>query len=306
MKRVLFGFCLAALAVALMYGRDHRAGNMKTAGKALITSDNCNDRFQGSQGRFAAEARGEETRTLANQPLNIRAEKNGAVQVTTWDGPDFSIKLCKYAAANDEAAARAIIDETKVAVEGSTVSVAAPENLEHSYLGALLLVKAPKAATVNLKVKNGGASIYKFDGTADAETTNGGITLRNSTGKLTVQAKNGGVSIRDCSGDVSATAANGGISIDLPEQWEGKGLEAHTYNGGLSIAIPKNFSSGLEVVSARRVGVVCRGTACQNAQKTVEDGRQTLRLGSSPAQVHASTQNGGIVIKELEREYTKE
>ena len=222
MKRVLFGFCLAALAVALMYGRDHRAGNIEIAGKALITSDNCNDRFQGSQGRFAAEARGEKTRTLANQPLNIHSEKNGAVQVTTWDGPDFSIKLCKYAATNDEAAARAIVDETKVAVEGSTVSVAAPENLEHSYLGALLLVKAPKAATVNLKVKNGGASIYKFDGTADAETTNGGITLRNSTGKLTVQAKNGGVSIRDCSGDVSATAANGGISIDLPEQWEGK------------------------------------------------------------------------------------
>ena len=228
--------------------------------------------------------------------LNIRAEKNGAVQVTTWDGPDFSIKLCKYAAANDEAAARAIIDETKVAVEGSTVSVAAPENLEHSYLGALLLVKAPKAATVNLKVKNGGASIYKFDGTADAETTNGGITLRNSTGKLTVQAKNGGVSIRDCSGDVSATAANGGISIDLPEQWEGKGLEAHTYNGGLSIAIPKNFSSGLEVVSARRVLIpgIVRLLAPEE-------------FGGGPwCKIPMGKPGGGIVIKELEREYTKE
>ncbi len=306
MKRVLLGLCLAALGVVLMYGRENRIDNVAFADKEQITSDNCSDHFHNDQGRFAAVASGEETRTIANQPLNIHAEKNGGIRVTTWDGPEFSIKLCKQAAADDEVAARKIVDETKLAVEGSTVSVAAPENLEHSHVATLLLVKAPKAATVSLKVKNGGASIYKFNGTADAETTNGGISLKSSTGKLTVQAKNGGVSIRDCSGDVSATVANGGISIALPERWEGKGLEAHTHNGGLSIAIPRNFNSGLEVVSARHVGVVCRGTACQNAQKTIEDGRQTLRLGSSPAQVHASTQNGGIVIKELEREYAKE
>jgi DUF4097 and DUF4098 domain-containing protein YvlB len=306
MKRMLLGLCLAALGVVLMYGREKRVDNAAIADKEQITSDNCSDHFHNDQGRFAAVASGEETRTVANQPLNIHAEKNGGIRVTTWDGPEFSIKLCKQAAADDEVAARKIVDQTKLAVEGSTVSVAAPENLEHSRVATLLLVKAPKAATVSLKVKNGGASIYKFNGTADAETTNGGISLKSSTGKLTVQAKNGGVSIRDCSGEVSATVANGGISIALPERWEGKGLEAHTQNGGLSIAIPKNFNSGLEVVSSRHVGVVCRGTACQNAQKTVEDGRQTLRLGTSPAQVHASTQNGGIVIKELEREYAKE
>lgn len=306
MKRVLLGLCLAALGVVLMYGRENRTDNVAIADKEQITSDNCSDHFHNDQGRFAAVASGEETRTIANQPLNIHAEKNGGIRVTTWDGPEFSIKLCKQAAADDDAAARKIVDETKLAVEGSTVSVAAPENLEHSHVSTLLLVKAPKAATVNLKIKNGGASIYKFNGTADAETTNGGISLKSSTGKLTVQAKNGGVSIRDCSGEVSATVANGGISIALPERWEGKGLEAHTRNGGMSIAVPKNFSSGLEVVSSQHTGVVCKGTACQNAQKTVENGRQTLRLGSSPAQVHASTQNGGIVIKELEREYAKE
>ncbi len=306
MKRVLFGLCLVALGVVLVYGREYRTENVAIAANEQVASDNCSDHFHMDQSQFTAAASGEETRTVANQPLTIHAEKNGGVQVTTWDGPEFSIKLCKQAGADNDAAAHKIVDETKLAVDGSTVSVAAPENLEHSHLSTLILVKAPKAATVSLTVKNGGASIYKFNGTANAEAANGGISLKSSTGKLTVQAKNGGVSIRDCSGEVSATVANGGISIALPERWEGKGLEAHTHNGGLSIAIPKNFSSGLEVVTARYVGVVCKGTACQNAQKTVEEGRQTLRLGSSPAQIHASTQNGGIVIKELEREYAKE
>jgi len=173
-------------------------------------------------------------------------------------------------------------------------------------VATLLLVKAPKAANVKLNVNNGGASFYHFSGTAEAKTTNGGISLKNSTGKLTVQAQNGGISIRDCGGEINATVANGGLSIALPERWEGKGLDARTQNGGLAISIPRNFSSGLEVVASAHVGLVCRGTACQNAKKTSEDGRQTLRFGSGEPQIRATTQNGGVVIKDLEREYAKE
>jgi DUF4097 and DUF4098 domain-containing protein YvlB len=306
MKRVIFGLSVAVLGVVLMYAGEYRASNISTTSYENATSDNCSDHFQLHQGEFATVVSGEETRMIANQPLSIRAEKNGGIRVTTWDGPEFSVKLCKQVAADNESEARKILDETKLAVEGPAVSVAAPDGPNHSNVATLLLVKAPRDASVNLKVKHGGASLYRFSGTAEAETTNGGISLKNSTGKLTVRAKNGGVSIRDCGGDVSATVANGGVSIALPERWEGKGLEAHTQNGGLSISIPENFSSGLEVVTAEHVGLVCRGTACQNAQKTSANGRQTLRLGSGEPQIRATTQNGGVVIKDLERENAKE
>ena len=305
MKRIIFGLLVVALG-AVMYGREHRSGNSSITNYESATSDSCNDHFQLHQGEFASVVSGEETRMLPNQPLSIRAAKNGGIRVTTWDGPEFSVKLCKQVAADAEPEARKILDETKLAVEGSTVSVAAPQDSGHSNMATLLLVKAPRDASVKLQVHNGGASLYKFSGTAEAETTNGGISLKNSTGKLTVRAKNGGVSIRDCGGEISATVANGGLSIALPERWEGKGLDAHTQNGGLSIAIPKNFNSGLEVVASAHVGLVCRGTACQNAQKTSEGGRQILRLGSGEPQIRATTQNGGVVIKDLEREYAKE
>ncbi|HEV3039080.1 MAG TPA: DUF4097 family beta strand repeat-containing protein [Candidatus Angelobacter sp.] len=306
MKRVLLGLLVAALGVMLMYGREYRTGNISFTSFANATSEDCSDHFRLHNDRFAAVVSGEETRTIANQPLSIRAEKNGGIRVTTWDGPEFSVKLCKQVAADDESAARKILDETKLAVEGSTVSVTAPDGSDHSNVATLLLVRAPQNANVNLKVKNGGASLYKFSGTAEAETTNGGISLKDSTGKLTVRAKNGGISIRDCGGEVNANVANGGLSIALPERWEGKGLEAHTQNGGLAISVPKNFSSGLEVVASEYVGVVCRGTACQNAQKTKENGRQTLRLGTGEPQIRASTQNGGVVIKDMERENAKQ
>src|SRR5205807_10259912 len=121
--------------------------------------------------------------------------------------------------------------------------------------------------------------LYRFSGTAEARTAHGGVSLSRSTGKLTVHALSGGVSIRECSGEVSGTVANGGVSIVLPERWEGKGLEAHTQNGGLVIAVPKNFGSSLEVATSSYVSVICRGTVCQNAQKTSVGGRQVFRLG---------------------------
>jgi DUF4097 and DUF4098 domain-containing protein YvlB len=302
MKRVIFGFLAVGLSVAILQAGEHRSNVVSLASHEGAESDNCSDHFQMHKGEFATVVNGEESRMLPNEPLNIHAEKNGGIQVTTWDKPEFSVKLCKQVAADDENKGRKILDETKLAVEGSTVSVAAPQDRDHSNLSTLLLVKAPKDASVSLTVKNGGASLYHFSGTAEASTANGGISLNQSTGKLTVHAQNGGVSIRNCGGEVSATVANGGVSVVLPERWEGKGLEAHTQNGGMSISVPKNFSSGLEVATSEYVSVVCRGIVCQNARKTSEDGRHMFRLGSGEPQIRATTKNGGVVIKDLEHE----
>lgn len=302
MKRVFLAVLAVGLGVVLMRAAEHRPSNISVTAYEDAASDNCNDHFQLHKGEFATVVNGEETRSLPNQPLDIRAEKNGGIHVTTWDQPEFSVKLCKQVAANDESEGRKILNEIKLTVEGSTVSVAVPQDGDHHNVATLVLVKAPKDAAVKLKVKNGGASLNHFSGTAEAETTNGGISLRHSTGKLTVQAQNGGVSIKDCGGDISAKVANSGLSIALPERWEGKGLDAHTQNGGLAISVPKNFSSSLEVATSNYVKVVCRGDICQNAQKTSEDGRQMFRLGSGDPQIRATTQNGGVVIKDMERE----
>jgi DUF4097 and DUF4098 domain-containing protein YvlB len=302
MKRVILGILAVGLGVTFMQAGEYRSNAVAATTSESAASDNCSDHFQMHQDEFASVVNGEESRLLPNQPLSIHAEHNGGIRVTTWDQPEFSVKLCKQVAANDESAGRKVLDETKLTVQGSVVSVAAPQGRDHFNLTTLLLVKAPRDASVNLTVNNGGASLYRFSGTAEAHTTNGGISLNHSTGKLTVQAQNGGVSIRDCSGEVSATVANGGVSIVLPERWEGKGLEAHTQNGGLVIAVPKNFGSSLEVATSSYTSVLCRGTVCQNGQKTSEGGRQMFRLGSGEPQIHATTKNGGVVIKDLEHE----
>ena len=297
MKRIAFSFLVVLSGVWLAQAEGHRHGASISMNDEAL-NDDCNAHLQVSGTEFKSVMRDEQSQTLPNQPLTIHAEHNGGIQVTTWDKPEFAIKLCKQVASDNDELGRRILSETKLKIEGSTVSVSAPTNNEDYSLGALLMVKAPKDATLNLSVHNGGISLRQFSGTAEAEAVNGGISARQSTGKLTLKAQNGGVSIKDCSGDVTANVQNGGLSLGLPERWEGKGLDAHTQNGGLIITLPKNFNSGLEVIGSEHVSIVCRGTACDNGQRTWDDGHRMFRLGNSPAQVHASTVNGGIVIQD--------
>ncbi len=260
-------------------------------------SDDCTERLRVYNDDFRTTVRDEETRTIPNQPLNITAEHNGGIRVTTWDKAEFSLKLCKQVSVDDEAEGRRLLAATKIAVEGGNVSVSAPESGDRHSLGTLLLVKAPRDAKLDLRVYNGGVSLTNFTGTATAHAHNGGIALRRSTGKLSVEAHNGGISIKDCGGDIDATVENGGLSISLPEHWEGKGLEAHTRNGGLVVVVPKNMSSGVEVSGSNHTSIICKGDACDNAERTWDSSRRILRFGGSNPQIRATTVNGGIVIE---------
>jgi DUF4097 and DUF4098 domain-containing protein YvlB len=266
------------------------------------SSDDCADHLHAYNDDFRSSVRGEETRSVPNQPLTITGEHNGGIQVTTWDQPEFSLKLCKQVAANDESQARSLLADIHLEVGSGEVTVRAPRHDDGDYsLGTVLLVKAPRNATLDLSVHNGGVSLNHFSGTASAHAHNGGISIKNSSGKLTAVAQNGGVSIKDSSGDISVDVQNGGIVLALPERWDGKGLEAHTHNGGLVVAVPRNLQAGVEIVGSSHTSIICKGDACTDAQRTWDnDGRKMLRLGGSNPQIRATTVNGGVVVEQRE------
>jgi DUF4097 and DUF4098 domain-containing protein YvlB len=262
-------------------------------------SDDCREHLRDYNEDFRTTVRDEETRSLPNQPLTITAGHNGGVQVTTWDKPEFALKLCKQVSVNDESQGRRLLADTRLEVSGGEVTVRAPEHGEDYSVGTLLFIKAPRDASLDLSVYNGGVSLNHFAGTATAHAHNGGISIKNSRGKLTAVAQNGGVSIKDCGGDINADVQNGGISLALPERWEGKGLEAHTHNGGLVVQVPKNLQAGLEIVGSSHTSIICKDDVCGDAQRTWDnDGRKMLRFGGSETQIRATTVNGGVVVQQ--------
>ncbi|HEY2497762.1 MAG TPA: hypothetical protein VGK24_11890 [Candidatus Angelobacter sp.] len=290
------------LVLPLWAGMAHAGGQRTSYSSSIITNDNstsddCSEHLRVNDDDYRSRLRDEEIKTIPNQPLTITGEQNGGIEVTTWDKPEISLKLCKQIAIDDENEGRKLLAETRLDINGANVSVHAPEGDHHSS-GTLLIVKAPKDATLNLKVHNGGVSLRNFTGTAEAHAENGGISFSRSTGKLTAEAQNGGVSIKDCGGDVTATVENGGLSITLPEHWEGKGLEAHARNGGLVVSVPKTFNGGLEVVASEHTSIICKDDICQSGERTWDNGHKLFRLGGTNPQIRATTDNGGIVIAE--------
>jgi DUF4097 and DUF4098 domain-containing protein YvlB len=296
-KLIALGLALPLCMVLARAGehRDWSASTVTTNDDSA--SDDCSEHLRVGNNEYRAIVRDEEIKTVPNQPLTITAEHNGGIQVTTWDKPEVSLKLCKQIAADDETEGRRLLADTRLEINGSKISVHAPEENHHS-LGTLLLVKAPRNADLNLNVRNGGVSLTNFTGTAEAHAENGGISFRRSGGKLTAQAQNGGISIKDCGGDVTAKVENGGLSIALSERWEGKGLEAHTHNGGLVVSVPKTFSGGLEVVASEHTSIICKGDACDAGERTWDSGHKLFRMGGANPQVRATTENGGIVIQD--------
>ena len=296
-KLIVLGLTLP-LCIVLARAGEHRNGSSSTVTMNDDSAgDDCRDHLRVGNDDYRANVRDEETKTIPNQPLTITAEHNGGIQVTTWDKPEVSLKLCKQIATDDESEGRKLLAETRLEINGSKISVHAPEENHHS-LGTLLMVKAPRNAELNLNVRNGGVSLTNFTGTAEAHAENGGISFRRSNGKLTAEAENGGISIKDCGGDVSAKVENGGLSIALPDRWEGKGLEAHARNGGLVVSVPKTFSGGLEVVASEHTSIICKGNACDAGERTWDSGHKLFRMGGANPQVRASTENGGIVIQD--------
>jgi len=296
-KLIAVSLALPMFLVLAQAGERHNHGGSTVTMNDDSASDDCREHLRISNDDYRASVRDEEVKTIPNQPLTITAEHNGGIQVTTWDKPEVSLKLCKQIAATDENQGRKLLAETHLEINGSKISVSAPEEDDFS-IGTLLLVKAPRNANLNLNVHNGGVSLTNFTGTAEAHAENGGISFRRSSGKLTAEAENGGISIKDCGGDVNAKVENGGLSIALPERWEGKGLEAHARNGGLVVSLPKTFAGGLEVVASEHTSIICKGNACDAGERTWDSGHKLFRMGGTNPQVRATTENGGIVIQD--------
>jgi DUF4097 and DUF4098 domain-containing protein YvlB len=299
-KLIAVSLALPMFLVLAHAGERHNYGGSTVTMNDDSASDDCRDHLRVGDNDYRSNVRDEETKTIPSQPLTITAEHNGGIQVTTWDKPEFSLKLCKQIAVDDENEGRRLLADTRLEINGSKISIHVPEENHHS-LGTVLLVKAPRNADLNLNVHNGGVSLTNFTGTAEAHAENGGISFRRSTGKLTAEAENGGISIKDCGGDVTAKVENGGLSLALADRWEGKGLEAHARNGGLVVSVPKTFNGGLEVVASEHTSIICKDNACDAGQRTWDSGHKLFRMGGANPQVRATTENGGIVIEDRSR-----
>jgi hypothetical protein len=220
MKKIsLLLFALLLLSGLATAQRSKHGTNYNTRNS---DSDNCQDHMDIYSDEQPAQARNEETVTLANQPLKVTASRNGGIHVKNWDKQEFSVKICRIAAARTESEAQQVLGKIRLSAQNGVVTVEGPDtynNNDYSW-STVLLINAPVGSTMDLNAQNGGIALSRVSANVTAHTTNGGISLKETAGKMDVEARNGGISIKDCGGDVKARSR----MVDFPLSLQKTGM----------------------------------------------------------------------------------
>lgn len=276
--------------------RDHHSFSVSGGGDRQ-PANSCADLHVRFDERDAVMKSEEHTISKTEAPtLRVRPHTNGGVQVQGWDQNNYSVTACK-AAADYNGEAERILSQIAVTAQGGEVSTQGPHDDDNDWT-VYLLIRAPKAATVDIETMNGPLSLYSVDGKVIAHTTNGPISLRGFSGDAEITAQNGPISIAGSSGNVRVRTQNGPISVDLKDKtWNGAGLSADATNGPVTLFVPNDYQSSFLVESRNYSPMSCHASICDNARKTWDDNNRRIEFGSSPAVIHLSTVNGPVSVR---------
>jgi len=293
--RLIFGSALIAvgLSAAPAAPRHHHGMNIHGShGPAA----GCSDLHIEFDDRDAVVRQETRTLTKAEAPvLKVHPYANGGTQVVGWDNANYSVTACKAVEAGADA--ERVLSQITMTIENGTVSTHGPSGEEQDWT-VYLLIRAPKAAAIELETTNGPISLYDVNGKLTAHANNGPISLHNFSGDADVTAQNGPISMEGSSGNIRIKTQNGPISVNLGEtSWNGE-LTADAQNGPVTLRVPSGFQSSFVVEATNHAPMSCRASICGSARKTWDDEHRRIEYGSSPAVVHLSTVNGPVSVED--------
>lgn len=227
------------------------------------------------------------------QTLRVLADSNGGIQVQGWDKDTYLVTLCKAAEAGSDA--DSLLSKIHLTFQNGELGVSGPPS--HDRWSAHILLRAPKAAALDLRVNNGPLALYHVDGNLKVRAQNGPISVTGCTGELELNSHNGPVTLEDNSGRQNVHTENGPVTLSLSgDSWSGAGLEAHATNGPVNLRIPSGYKSGVAIESDGHGPFQCRANVCSEGRKTWDDDRKRIEFGSGPTLIRVSTVNGPVSI----------
>ena len=236
----------------------------------------------------------ERTITRSEAPtLRVLAESNGGIQVQGWDKDTYSATLCKAAEAGSDA--DSTLSKIHLTFQNGELGVAGPSS--HDRWSAHILIRAPKAAALDLRVNNGPLTLRHVDGNLKVHAENGPVTVTDCTGELDLNSHNGPITLEDNSGKQNVHTENGPVTLSLSgDSWNGPGIEASATNGPVTLRIPSGYKSGVLLESDGHGPFQCKASVCSEGRKTWDDDHKRIEFGSGTTLVRVSTSNGPVTV----------
>ena len=286
MRRLLLALASLLVAGAALAG-DHYRHSYSNIGDA----DECDGRHFRFSDRRAYVA--EETIEAGNLASLKVSTENAPVKVVGGNRGGYTILVCKAAEFAED------LDKIHVSVSGGELRADGPSS-NHDWIVAYRIL-APDRANLDVETRNGPICFRDLKGTVNASVTNGPVSLENVDGEVDVTAKNGPISVDGVSGNIKVRASNGPLSVRLDGNSFNGTLDASTRNGPLSVKVPRGYNTGVIVETNGRGPISCHAEGCGRARSDSWDDDDTPRrieLGNGPENVHISTVNGPVTIRE--------
>jgi len=274
------------------------AHSRRIASSLLVSEETpvreCSDLHVNMHGGQAVMQSEQRTITRAEaSTLRVRATTNGGVQVEGGSGDGYAVTLCKFA--DPGSGAESLLSQVHITFQNGELSVSGP--LKTNDWSEFLLIRAPKAADIDLSVNNGPLTIREVNGTLKVHAENGPVTVQDCSGELDLRSHNGPVTLSGNSGKQNISTENGPVTLSLSgSTWSGAGLEAHAHNGPLTLEIPSHYQSGVVLESEGHSPFQCHAAACSEGRKTWDDDRKRIEFGSGPTLVRLTTANGPVTV----------
>jgi hypothetical protein len=294
--RLIFGSALIVVGLSAAPAAPHHHHGVNIHGIHGPIGD-CSDLHIEFDDRDAVVRSEEHTLTKAQAPmLKVHPHANGGTQVVGWDNANYSVTACKAVEPGNDA--ERVLSQIGMRIENGTVSTYGPSGEDRDWT-VYLLIRAPKAAAIELETTNGPISLYDVEGKLTAHANNGPISLHNFSGDADVTAQNGPISMEGSRGNIRIKTQNGPIDVNLEgTSWNGSGLSADAQNGPVTLRVPSGFQSSFVVESTNHAPMSCHASICGSARKTWDDEHRRIEYGSSPAVVHLSTVNGPVSVED--------
>jgi len=225
--------------------------------------------------------------------LRLTAESNGGIQVRGWDADSYSVTLCK--AVEEGSDAQSTLSQVHLSFQNGELGITGPSS--QGRWSAHLLIRSPKAAVLELSMKNGPLGLYDVDGQLRIRAQNGPVTVSGCSGELDLTAQNGPLTLENNSGKQTVHAHNGPVTVALSgDSWNGPGLEAQANNGPVRLQIPSGYRTGVVLESAGHGPFECHAAVCSEGRKTWDEDHKRIEFGSGPTLVRVSTLNGPVSV----------
>lgn len=256
----------------------------------------------------------ETVRFAAPRSGAIRIENaNGKTRVLGEDRADVEVRLQKIARAENEAAARALAEGTRLTAHDTDFSldfeIAMPRRWNRRGI-VNMEVRVPHGTRVDVLASNGKVCISSLRAAVKAHSSNGAVSVENVEGDVEVQSSNakvhcacvhgrlvartsnGKIEIEKHRGALDAATSNGLIEAEIEEL--GGPVVLATSNGRIAVSLPEDADADVDVRVDNGI-IRSQRSLCRCTHST--GGRLAGQLGKGGTPIKLRTSNGSVSVR---------